>query len=403
MSRYDLSVDIDYVPQWTVVDGVRELFQNALDEETAKPENKMFFEYDAQTQTLRVGNKQSTLAKNTLLLGRSTKRDDKDLIGQQGEGYKIATVVLLRTGHGVKIYNYGEKELWKARIVKSRKYKVSIVSFDIEKYVFKKVPDNNLVFEITGVTEQEYAQIVAKNLNLVKKEDLGEVYKTVYGKLLVDAQFKGHIYVSGLYVTSVNDLAYGYDFKPSLIKLNRDRNLVDNYNIRESCARVLRCIDNPDIVEQALNNDDGTYYGNVVADACETKAKLDNSTKDIEDDNDDDYCEESSTDYVDVISSKVAEKFEEQYGVNAYPVTYEFEKESAKDKGYIPVITSSATRNILTSYSNFSPKPVKRVTKASYDLEELTNSIKDKLTSDEVSKLEEILIKVKKLEYNSLF
>lgn len=46
MSKYELSISADYVPTWGVVEGAREFFQNALDEQVADPENKMFFEYD---------------------------------------------------------------------------------------------------------------------------------------------------------------------------------------------------------------------------------------------------------------------------------------------------------------------------------------------------------------------
>lgn len=74
MSKFELSISPDYVPNWTVVDGVRELFQNALDQQTLLPNNEMFFSYE--NEILRVGNKSSVLGINTLLLGASTKRED---------------------------------------------------------------------------------------------------------------------------------------------------------------------------------------------------------------------------------------------------------------------------------------------------------------------------------------
>ena len=115
MSRYELSISMDYVSNWTYIEAIREIFQNALDEQTVNKDNKMFVEYDKDSCVLRICNKKGCLDKNSLLLGVSSKRDDSSTIGQHGEGYKIATVVLLRNGHNIKIYNYGKKEVWVAK------------------------------------------------------------------------------------------------------------------------------------------------------------------------------------------------------------------------------------------------------------------------------------------------
>lgn len=67
--RFDLGMSLNYCESWGVVEAVRELFQNALDEEIVNSENKMYFHYDADSQVLRVGNKNSNLATKTLLRG----------------------------------------------------------------------------------------------------------------------------------------------------------------------------------------------------------------------------------------------------------------------------------------------------------------------------------------------
>ena len=96
MKRFDLGMSINYCPTWGVVESVREFFQNAHDEEIVNPENKMYFGYNKDSKTLCIGNKNGRLTTNTLLLGQSSKRDSSETIGQHGEGYKVATVVLLR-------------------------------------------------------------------------------------------------------------------------------------------------------------------------------------------------------------------------------------------------------------------------------------------------------------------
>lgn len=93
MRKYELSISADYVPEWGVVEATREFFQNSIDEETRDASNKMFFSYDSATQTIRIGNKHSDLDIKTLLFGVTTKNKDSAMIGNHGEGYKIATVV----------------------------------------------------------------------------------------------------------------------------------------------------------------------------------------------------------------------------------------------------------------------------------------------------------------------
>lgn len=92
MRKYELSISADYVPGWGVTEAVREFFQNSIDEETRDSSNKMLFEYDEAEEKLIIGNKHSELDIKTLLFGTTTKNDDDAMIGNHGEGYKIATV-----------------------------------------------------------------------------------------------------------------------------------------------------------------------------------------------------------------------------------------------------------------------------------------------------------------------
>ena len=56
MKKFELSISPDYVADWGVIEAVRELFQNALDQQTINKNNKMFFTYDKESKILRIGN-----------------------------------------------------------------------------------------------------------------------------------------------------------------------------------------------------------------------------------------------------------------------------------------------------------------------------------------------------------
>lgn len=227
-SKYEMPISIDYVPEWNVVDAVREIFQNALDNETETPENVMSVKYE--DETLSIGNKTSVLELDSLLLGSSSKRDDERLIGKHGEGYKLAIMVLLREGKTFDVINYGKREKWETKLVKSRRYNNKVIpQVIIEKEnIFKKIPDNDLIFSIGNITDDDYREIVEKNLHL---QDYKPLATTSLGEILEGERYVNKIYVNGLYVCDSKGMDFGYNIKPKYVKLDRDRRLVDDFDL----------------------------------------------------------------------------------------------------------------------------------------------------------------------------
>ena len=224
MSKFELSLASDYVPDWTIVDAIRELFQNALDQEAQMPDNTASWSY--KDGTFKISNKTSTLETKSLLLGTTTKEGDDRTIGQFGEGYKIATLVLLRNAKEVTIYNYGCMKL--APSVKSRRFGAEILRSSSTGYPWAQVPDNDLTIEVTGLTDEEwFEQIVPANLHLqsdVKIEETSE-----FGEALSDPRHAGLVFVNGLYVCKYEPYHFGYNFKPGNLKLDRDRKLASDF------------------------------------------------------------------------------------------------------------------------------------------------------------------------------
>lgn len=264
MRRFDLGMSLGYLSEWTVVEAVREIFQNAIDAETMCSQNGMFYSYE--DGVLRIGNKLCGLNTKSLLLGESAKRDSKDTIGQYGEGYKVATVVLLRLGKTLTIQNPGYREIWTARVIRSRRYGVDVAVFDVEKAsVFKTDIGSDLVFEIGGITSEEWEQIVTSNLHLqeLKKEDYIQAGKS---RILLNPEMSGKLFVGGLFVSRSKRATLGYDLEPSLLKLDRDRTLVDNFDLQFALSRVLCRVKDVDFLEDIKNEWDGEYLLHFLSD-----------------------------------------------------------------------------------------------------------------------------------------
>lgn len=268
MSRFELSLSPSYVGSWNVSDAVREIFQNAIDQQTVDPDNAMFFKYVPETNVLLIGNKSSVLNKRSLLLGESTKADDVNTIGQFGEGYKIAALVLLRLKRRLTIYNYGAREVWTAKIVDSRRYGAKILVFDIdEKLFWQKTPDNDLTFKIECITPQDYADIVMSNLHLQDNLNIDTLEASPYGRILRGEQYKGRIYVNGLYVSQAEGMFYGYDIKPAYLELDRDRRLVKEFDLQWRTSAMWRKANSDELVLKLIKDaaPDVNYIKNVAA------------------------------------------------------------------------------------------------------------------------------------------
>lgn len=228
MAIYELTVHENYVQSWGVVEGLREILQNSLDQQTVDNTNTMYMDYDRETQTLFIGNKKSELEKDTLLLGYTTKANDRNTIGQFGEGYKLALLVLQREGKQVIIRNNAKREEWTVRLKRSRRYNNNkILTIDIRKLpMFKKQPNHNLVFEIVGITEEEYALL--QNLKY-SPSDL--TVQTKYGLLDLSGERKGEIYYKGLKVHETEKFGFCYNIEDVDIRIGRDRNIASESDI----------------------------------------------------------------------------------------------------------------------------------------------------------------------------
>lgn len=353
-SKYELSISTSYVPDWNITDAFRELFQNAYDMEIQNPENKM--NWERVEDKVIIGNKESDLSRDTLLLGSSTKRDDCRTIGQHGEGYKIAFMVLLREGKKVTVYNYGAREIWEVKLVNSRRYNgEKIVTVFITKQAFwKDVPNSNLTIEVSGITDEEYADIVEHNINL---QDTSQetIPRTKNCRVLTGEKFRGKVYVKGLYVSGLPGFNYGYDFSPEVIKLDRDRKMASLFDSQWEASLAWAELSN--IKE----------YSQIVIDMVKAQAP-------------DVHFIDRFNAYN--VSTLVADDFYKEHGTNAVPVINNYEYDKIKEIHYKPIIVTENVKSLVTKSSSYiEPKSDTKDLKSEF--KEFAESISEKLTENE--------------------
>ena len=362
MSKFELSISADYVSHWGIVEAAREFFQNALDEQVEDPDNLMFFDYIPEEEKLLIGNSNSILDAQTLLFGKTSKADNPKLIGRFGEGYKMATIVFLRNGKEVTFYNYASREIWTTKLVKSRKYKGALVpTFYVNKVaVWDKVPEESLIIEIKGITAEEYSQIKESNLHL-QDEGVGELYSTSRGRILMDPEYKGKVYVSGLYVCSNDKLEYGYDFLPEYITLDRDRRVIPDFDLTWSTSKMWTEVN---VIGKSLSYISDTFDGSY------TSSFLYGELADV-----------------------VAREFLSEYGLDAVPVSSQDEATRMRKLGYNPILVTENRKKVILGASTFKDNTTIVIKNLYERLLDFIESINDRLDEDEKSEIQDILSK----------
>jgi hypothetical protein len=213
-TRYELTIEATYLPKWGCFEGCREIIQNAKDSEI-QYSAPMTIKYD--NGTLFVKNDGVVLPKEVLLLGHTTKLTNANLIGQFGEGLKVSCIALLRQGLEIKIIT--GNEVWIPKIDNSSVYKAKVLVFDVYETLTTK---NEIIFEINGLTVDHWVELQKKLLFI--REYPKENIKCDHGHILLDKEYKGYIFVKGMFVSVNPDFKFGYDF--NVANLDRDRRMI---------------------------------------------------------------------------------------------------------------------------------------------------------------------------------
>lgn len=340
MGKYEVSLATTYVKHWTVADAIRELLQNAIDAQTQDPINHpMSWEYTPPSSansansddpgTLTISTRGAYLDTSTLLLGASSKQDDSSTIGQFGEGYKVASLVLLRNGLQMRILNGMRGEEWTPRMVKSRRYKTDVLTF----FTGGAPKRDELTFEVTGLTQEqfdscrhvytEFMQAAGLSLQPIPQCtcELGTVCLTPEGQ-------KSAVYVGGLFVCHHAPYEYSYNFEPGHLNLDRDRKLASSFDLEWLASKMWLSMctrqEARDIVLELIQQEaadvkfiHSVYFG-------------------------------ASLSIVQELSLEAWENFKKQYGEDAIPVFTQAELERISKSGkYKAILVPQMYRDLL--------------------------------------------------------
>ena len=258
---FALSLTRNYVSRWGAVEAIRELIQNALDSES--PFVYEFIE-SGEGLGLKLNSEFTVLTPQTLLLGATSKAGSDTAIGSFGEGYKIALLVLTREGYHTEVLN-GDM-IWRPTFRLSRTFDEEVLHID--QYVSPTRDNKGLTFVIWGV-EDIKDEIIKSCLKM--QRDIGEVKHTSFGDILIDQP--GLLYVGGLFIC-MTDLKFGYNIKPGKVTLERDRQTVSSWDLKDVTKNMWLEVGDMDLVAQMVHDEtpDVEYvrYGapELVKDAC---------------------------------------------------------------------------------------------------------------------------------------
>ena len=206
--KIDYMMSKEYCADWTAIDAIREIVQNAID-------SGKEYRCDLQPEDncIQVVTYSTNLAKEVFGLGVSKKQDGA--IGKYGEGFKIGMMVLEREGLEPALITDTLEVT--ASFELNEAIGIETFNLNIEESESEVAPYINFMCRTDGIDLDE----LKRKVTPFAEKPIG-ITSTVKR---LDNQ--SGIYVNGLFVCEDDELTFGYNFNPANITLNRDRNMVD--------------------------------------------------------------------------------------------------------------------------------------------------------------------------------
>ncbi len=381
--KIPLSLAANYVSEWNTWCAVRELIQNAIDA------GDYSINISYESNSISIESNGGAIPVSQLLLGNGTKSGDEGKIGKFGEGFKLALLILARQGYDVDIANGVDK--WRSSIEYSEMFKAEHLHVKIKESVLGEQFKDRVIINIDGLSSEELEEVSIKYLpeNHFENKEFGT--DSSYG-FHVEGD-KSQLFVGGLYVCDLDagddEYAYSYNFAPSKLELDRDRNAVCSWNLQHEVSMLLVREGNVELLEELAREDRPDVRG-----YAEWQSSYGGSSS-------------SGMSFKEGMSSIAIEGFVDQYGGKAFPISSawsETKKQSIYDlaviKGLKPVTIPKSRYEMLDK--DKLPKLEEIENAASFDvishLEDLIQRNKKHIRSKPLKELNETVNYLKLLK-----
>ena len=299
MKEYNFTITRNYVSDWGLIEGVREILQNAIDSS-----GEMSVSID--NNTLTISNKDVKLPIKSLLMGYGTKTNDSSSIGGKSEGSLLAIMVLIREGYNVLVTN--DDEYWMPKFTYNEDLEEEILTIEVE----HSNPQHIFKYEISGLSEYDIETLL-EEFPILDKEINGENYESVEtqcGEIILDEKYKGRMFVEGLPIQRDDNFEFGYNFKTEYVKLDRDRKAINYYELRGLTAQSLVTAEecHPEIFKAISDS---------CVDARDIIEVLDDASDDFLESYRDMFYEENNLEENTLVATKAVKQQLEQLDINA--------------------------------------------------------------------------------------
>ena len=315
VEHIELSVSPDYA-DWGLWEALRELIQNYLDAGGIGRE----IEYNPSDGVITMVNVGARMSRSALVLGCTDKRNDNSVRGQWGEGMKIAWATLARLDRNV--YVWTGTEMWAPSIAASTTFGDTNVLRVAARKMHKA--NDEIVVEIHYITPGEWEMVRSRIL------DLQELKPRTFiggqnGRLLLSPEFKGELFVKGIYVSDLpGKWMWGYDL--SSVELDRDRKIASPLSLEPEICRLIRDLTAGGSMQA------NTIMG-LLADETVKEGEL--------------FADWWNDQNSGLFHRKVSAAFESKHGATAVPVSDDADAVNAENHGMKAVVTTKALRSVI--------------------------------------------------------
>ena len=213
--KFPYMISEDYCSNWTIKEAIREIISNALD-------TKQEIEFSYNNGFGIIANKNSELKKQHLLLGASENRNNTETIGQFGEGFKIAALVLTRQGRKFSIRSSNKEYVFTCE--KNSEFDTNMLTVEIQN---SREPIKDTIANIE-CSSKEFESAKSLFMSICPVEKYTD-------KILKEP---GNIYVMNVKVAENYGTLFGYNIMEKTL-LNRDRTILDKTKIQKEIINIL--------------------------------------------------------------------------------------------------------------------------------------------------------------------